>query len=101
MQIQLGDRVLKDRFLWDPSEPRNSPEDFARAMALDLGLSGTLVPILAHAIREQLLFDRKVGAGAASVDSKSVHGPRIARAITCPTTQCCRALRQAYMHNRR
>eukprot|EP00048_Salpingoeca_helianthica_P020033 m.4462 g.4462 ORF g.4462 m.4462 type:complete len:659 (-) comp4321_c0_seq2:32-2008(-) len=59
IEIQMGDRVLKDRFLWDPSEPRNCPEDFARVLALDLGLGGTLVPIIAHAIREQLFLDRK------------------------------------------
>ena len=62
-KLPFGERLLKDRFVWDPNEPLNNPEEFAAALCQDLGLSGDFIPTVAFTIREQIHLDRKVGFG--------------------------------------
>jgi SWI/SNF-related matrix-associated actin-dependent regulator of chromatin subfamily B protein 1 len=51
--------VLKDRFVWDINNRRNSPEAFAQCVCADLGLGPELATALAHAIREQVTYYQK------------------------------------------
>jgi len=44
---------LIDQVEWDISDPRNSPEEFAQQLAVDLGLPGEFTTAIAHSIREQ------------------------------------------------
>lgn len=53
LNITIGHITLVDQFEWDINNPLNSPEDFARQMALDLSLSGEFSTAIAHSIREQ------------------------------------------------
>lgn len=50
-----------DQFVWDADEPLNNAEMFAQQTCADLGLGGEFAATIAHAIREQLYSDRKVG----------------------------------------
>lgn len=51
----MGKVNLRDRFEWDLSNTcASAPEVFSRQMAAELGLGGEYVPIISHAIREQL-----------------------------------------------
>lgn len=53
LHITIGQHTLSDQFEWDLNNPHNSPEDFAKQMALDLSLSGEFTTAIAHSIREQ------------------------------------------------
>eukprot|EP00047_Mylnosiga_fluctuans_P023133 m.132529 g.132529 ORF g.132529 m.132529 type:complete len:456 (+) comp9489_c0_seq7:50-1417(+) len=59
IELQLGEQLLKDRFVWDPTEPRNVAEDFATAFCADMGVGGEIPALVAHCIREQVQQDRK------------------------------------------
>lgn len=53
LDITLGSMNLVDQIEWDISDPRNSPEEFAQQLAVDLGLPGEFTTAIAHSIREQ------------------------------------------------
>lgn len=40
LDITVGNRELVDQFEWDISCPRNSPEEFANILTIELGLGG-------------------------------------------------------------
>ncbi|KAF2671079.1 SNF5-domain-containing protein [Microthyrium microscopicum] len=53
LHITIGVHTLIDQFEWEINNPMNNPEEFARAMARDLSLSGEFTTAIAHQIREQ------------------------------------------------
>ncbi|GAA5869745.1 hypothetical protein JCM1840_000577 [Sporobolomyces johnsonii] len=54
LDITLDSIQLVDKFEWDISNPRNSPEEFAETFAAELGLTGEFRTAIAHSIREQI-----------------------------------------------
>lgn len=83
LDVQLFTHSLRDRIEWDLSSSL-SPYDFSHLLAADLGLSSECVPLIAHAIHEELLKHKKdaiemglVGAGwRALPEGTSRAGPR-------------------------
>lgn len=55
LQLSVGAVGLKDQFEWDINNTSNSPEAFARAMCVDLGLTREFEVSIAAAIRSQVL----------------------------------------------
>ncbi len=64
LAFQVGTKTVRDSFLWDHAQSVVTPEQFAELWCKELGLSGQMKPKVAHAIREQLLADRKRVAAA-------------------------------------
>ena len=64
LNLTLDGLQLSDRFLWDPSHPSSSPEEFGRVLALELGLSGEWAALIAWSVRDQLVRAME-GGGAA------------------------------------
>ena len=62
LNIHVGNISLVDQFEWDISNPRNSPEEFARLLCADLGLGGEFVTAIAYSIRGQLSWHAKTYA---------------------------------------
>jgi SWI/SNF-related matrix-associated actin-dependent regulator of chromatin subfamily B protein 1 len=62
LNIHVGNISLVDQFEWDISNPRNSPEEFARLLCADLGLGGEFVTTIAYSIRGQLSWHAKTYA---------------------------------------
>lgn len=62
LNIHVGNISLVDQFEWDISNPRNSPEDFARILCADLGLGGEFVTTIAYSIRGQLSWHARTYA---------------------------------------
>ncbi|KAI8928976.1 hypothetical protein BC831DRAFT_433950 [Entophlyctis helioformis] len=59
LDLHVGSMYLKDQFEWPLySSLSITPEDFARQLSADLGVGGEFVPMIAHAIREQVLTAR-------------------------------------------
>ncbi|CAI5741497.1 unnamed protein product [Peronospora destructor] len=54
INLRLNDTIYIDKFEWDLNDPNNSPEQFARIVCEDLGLSGHFEAQVALTIREQL-----------------------------------------------
>ena len=46
LNIHVGNVSLVDQFEWDMGEPQNSPEEFAKRLAAELGLAASLSPPL-------------------------------------------------------
>jgi SWI/SNF-related matrix-associated actin-dependent regulator of chromatin subfamily B protein 1 len=62
LNIHVGNVSLVDQFEWDMSEPQNSPEEFAKKLAGELGLGGEFVTSIAYSIRGQLSWHQKTYA---------------------------------------
>jgi len=62
LNIHVGNVSLVDQFEWDMSEPQNSPEEFAKKLAGELGLGGEFVTSIAYSIRGQLAWHQKTYA---------------------------------------
>ncbi|CAF0744123.1 unnamed protein product [Adineta steineri] len=62
LNIHIGNVSLVDRFEWDMSDNQNSPEDFARVLASELGLGGEFVTAIAYSIRGQLSWYHKTSS---------------------------------------
>ena len=62
LNIHVGNVSLNDQFEWDISEPQNSPEEFAKTLAAELGLGGEFVTSIAYSIRGQLAWHQKTFA---------------------------------------
>lgn len=62
LNIHVGNVSLVDQFEWDMSEPQNSPEEFAKRLAAELGLGGEFVTSIAYSIRGQLAWHQKTYA---------------------------------------
>jgi hypothetical protein len=54
IDVQIGTCHLQDHIEWDLLSPL-TPEAFARQLCAELGLSGEAVPLVAHAVHEELL----------------------------------------------
>jgi len=54
LNVTIGTHTLVDQFEWDINDPTNDAEEFSRAMARDLALSGEFTTAIAHCIREQV-----------------------------------------------
>lgn len=59
LNIQVGATLLRDRFFWLHKEKLMTPESYAEMFCADIGVAGEFPGLVAHAIREQLLIDRK------------------------------------------
>lgn len=59
LDLKCDNLHLRDHFFWDILDSENSPEDFAIALARDLGLNGRWANEIAFAIREQLEYYHK------------------------------------------
>ncbi|KAI9801104.1 MAG: SWI/SNF chromatin-remodeling complex subunit [Piccolia ochrophora] len=53
LNVTIGQHTLIDQFEWEINNPLNSPEEFAKQMSRELGLSGEFTTAIAHSIREQ------------------------------------------------
>ncbi|KAG6865891.1 hypothetical protein C0991_010972, partial [Blastosporella zonata] len=58
IDVQISNHHLLDHIEWDLLSPL-TPEAFARTLSTDLGLGGEAVPLIAHAIHEELLKHKK------------------------------------------
>jgi hypothetical protein len=56
--VQIGTHHLQDHVEWDLLSPL-TPEAFARALCADIGLGGEAVPLIAHAVHEELLKHKR------------------------------------------
>jgi len=56
--VQIFTYVLRDRIEWDLSSPL-PPSEFARHYCAELGLTGEAIPLVAHAIHEELLKHKR------------------------------------------
>jgi len=59
LNIHIGNVSLVDQFEWDISDKQNSPEEFARILAAELGLGGEFVTAIAYSVRGQLSWHQK------------------------------------------
>lgn len=60
LDLRMGKLRLRDRFEWDLSSSL-SPEDFARILVNDLGISSEFVTLISHNIREQIFKIKQEG----------------------------------------
>ncbi|BEJ18162.1 hypothetical protein CspHIS471_0704390 [Cutaneotrichosporon sp. HIS471] len=58
LDVQIFTHVLRDRIEWDLSSPL-PPSEFARHYCAELGLTGEAVPLVTHAIHEELLKHKR------------------------------------------
>ncbi|KAG6828558.1 hypothetical protein H0H87_001592 [Tephrocybe sp. NHM501043] len=58
IDVQIANHHLLDHIEWDLLSPL-TPESFARTLCTDLGLGGEAIPLVAHAIHEELLKHKK------------------------------------------
>ena len=82
LNITIGQHTLVDQFEWDINNPMNSPEEFAKQMALDLSLSGEFTTAIAHSIREQAqLFTRSLHATGHAFDGRLIEDQELKSAF--------------------
>lgn len=58
VDVQIATQHLLDHIEWDLLSPL-TPEQFARTLCIDLGLSGESVPLIAHAVHEEILRHKR------------------------------------------
>ena len=58
LDVQIYTHILRDRIEWDLSSPL-PPALFAKQYCSDLGLTGEAIPLVAHAITDELLKHKK------------------------------------------
>lgn len=58
LDVQISTYLLRDRIEWDLGSTL-SPERFAASYCAELGLTGEALPIISHAIREELLRHKR------------------------------------------
>ncbi|WVR05628.1 hypothetical protein IAU60_002650 [Kwoniella sp. DSM 27419] len=58
LDVQIYTHILRDRIEWDLSSPL-PPAVFAKQYCAELGLTGEAIPLVAHAIHEELLKHKK------------------------------------------
>ncbi|KAJ7617503.1 SNF5-domain-containing protein [Mycena polygramma] len=58
IDVQIANHHLLDHIEWDLLSPL-TPEGFAQTLCCELGLTGEAVPLIAHAIHEELLKHKK------------------------------------------
>ena len=72
IELRMSNIILTDKILWDINNTSNSPEFFAQCVCADLGLGGEIVSALAHKIREQVLYYRKIEQSRGGFESEAV-----------------------------
>ena len=75
LELNIGNNVLVDSFLWPHAEPASAVAPFASKLAFELGLGGGWPTAIEHSIHEKLLADRKL----------AVHGYDSAMAMVAST----------------
>ena len=97
LNITIGQHTLVDQFEWEINNPLNSPEDFARQMALDLSLSGEFTTAIAHSIREQSqLFTRSLYVTGHPFDGRPIEDQELSSAfLPSPLTSTFRPFQAA------
>ncbi|KAF9483508.1 SWI-SNF chromatin remodeling complex, Snf5 subunit [Pholiota conissans] len=58
IDVQIGNYHLVDHIEWDLLSPL-TPEEFAIKLASELGLTGEAIPLIAHAVHEEILKHKK------------------------------------------
>ncbi|KDQ62602.1 hypothetical protein JAAARDRAFT_66294 [Jaapia argillacea MUCL 33604] len=58
LDVQIGTHHLRDHIEWDLLSPL-TPEAFSQKLCAELGLSGEAIPLVAHAIHEEILKHKK------------------------------------------
>ncbi|KAJ7601028.1 hypothetical protein C8J56DRAFT_24231 [Mycena floridula] len=58
IDVQIGNYHLVDTIEWDLLSPL-TPEVFSQKLCMELGLSGEAIPLIAHAIHEELIKHKK------------------------------------------
>ncbi|TFK52334.1 SNF5-domain-containing protein [Heliocybe sulcata] len=76
LDVQIGQYHLIDHIEWDLLSPL-TPEHFAQTLCAELGLSGEALPLIAHAIHEELIKHKKdaIEWGVIGVDKDVVEDP--------------------------
>jgi len=79
IDVQIATHHLLDHIEWDLFSPL-TPEEFAKTLCTDLGLGGEAIPLVAHAIHEELIKHKRdvlewgvVNASTASGASNTTH----------------------------
>ncbi|KIJ54251.1 hypothetical protein M422DRAFT_241501 [Sphaerobolus stellatus SS14] len=58
IDVQIATQHLSDHIEWDLLSPL-TPEEFARTLCCDLGLGGESIPLIAHAVHEEILRHKR------------------------------------------
>ncbi|KAG6332479.1 hypothetical protein ID866_6613 [Astraeus odoratus] len=58
IDVQIATHHLMDHIEWDLLSPL-TPEDFSKQLCAELGLSGEAIPLISHAIHEELIKHKK------------------------------------------
>ncbi|KAJ7256828.1 hypothetical protein B0H12DRAFT_1183095 [Mycena haematopus] len=58
IDVQIANHHLLDHIEWDLLSPL-TPEDFSKTLCCELGLTGEAVPLIAHAVHEELMKHKK------------------------------------------
>ncbi|KAF4581425.1 Chromatin structure remodeling complex protein sfh1 [Pleurotus pulmonarius] len=58
IDVQIANHHLQDHIEWDLLSPL-TPEVFAQKLCIELGLAGEAIPLIAHAIHEELIKHKK------------------------------------------
>ena len=58
IDVQIANHHLVDQIEWDLLSPL-TPEEFSRTLCAELGLGGEAVPLVAHAVHEELVKHKK------------------------------------------
>ncbi|KAJ8464080.1 hypothetical protein ONZ45_g17361 [Pleurotus djamor] len=74
IDVQIANHHLQDHIEWDLLSPL-TPEVFSQKLCMELGLSGEAVPLIAHAVHEELVKHKKdaVEWGVIGVADKDHH----------------------------
>lgn len=70
IEIRVDNILLRDHFLWDINDSTADPEGFAEVVCADLGLSQEVATAFAHAIREQVMYYRRIESRKSTPNSK-------------------------------
>lgn len=77
IDVQVDNHHLTDHIEWDLRSPL-TPEDFTRQLCLDLGLSGEAIPLIAHAIHEELIKHKRDAIEWGVIDSAASNNAALA-----------------------
>ncbi|KAF6755936.1 hypothetical protein DFP72DRAFT_1169373 [Ephemerocybe angulata] len=58
IDVQIANHHLMDQIEWDLLSPL-TPEEFSRKLCSELGLTGEAIPLIAHAVHEELVKHKK------------------------------------------
>lgn len=82
IDVQIANHHLMDHIEWDLLSPL-TPEVFSQKLCMELGLSGEAVPLVAHAVHEELIKHKKdaiewgvIGGDRDVVDDTSAPGDK-------------------------